>query len=63
MTLDEARSGIGCVVVYAAYPGAEDEFGVILWVSDRYVFVRYQGDLMSKATPPEMIEFPVVMRG
>lgn len=61
MSIDEARDGIGQQVVYAAYPGAEDEFGVITAVNDRYVFVRYEDDRTAKATPPESIEFPVVV--
>lgn len=61
MTLDEARGGIGRWVVYAAYPGAEDEFGVIIHVGDLYAFVRYGDDPYPKATRPESIEFPVVV--
>lgn len=66
MTLDEARAAIGHdrKVVYRPYPGAVEE-GVITAVRSwrtptgpvGYVFVRYGGDVGSKATRPEDLEF------
>jgi hypothetical protein len=58
MTLDEARKHIGNKAVYRAphvglhEPGEE---GVITSVNERWVFVRYLADPVSKATPPECL--------
>lgn len=55
MTLDEAREHIGHGVIYRPYIGglARAEEGTITSVNDSYVFVRYAGDVGSKATSPE----------
>lgn len=58
MTLNEAREHIGDGVVYQPdYPGAKAEDGVITGAGTLgeggFVFVRYAGDLTSKATRPE----------
>ncbi len=55
MTLDEARGHIGHGVVYRASHGPA-EGGTITSVNDRYVFVRYAGDVGSKATEPGDLE-------
>jgi hypothetical protein len=49
MTLTEAREHVNEGVVYNPHGGPAED-GVITWVSDRYVFVLYSGDLYSKAT-------------
>ncbi len=55
MTLDEARKRVDSGVVYrTAYGRTED--GVITSVNDSYVFVRYAGDQISKATDPQSLE-------
>ena len=41
---------VGRAVVYTPYPGAQTEDGVITSMNDDYVFVRYAGDVGSKAT-------------
>jgi hypothetical protein len=51
MTLDEAREHAGEAVAYRA-AGALAEDGVITSVGNVAVFVRYAGDLNSKATDP-----------
>jgi hypothetical protein len=51
VTLDEAREHIGQSVAYRA-AGALAEEGVITSVGNVAVFVRYDGDLHSKATDP-----------
>jgi hypothetical protein len=54
MTLDEARDHIGDGVAYQPF-GGKAEDGVITGVSDCFVFVRYRGDQISKATAAEML--------
>lgn len=51
MTLDEARVHVGHGVVYQ-YPGRPPEDGTITGVGGWWVFVRYRGDVGSKATDP-----------
>jgi hypothetical protein len=41
---------IGRGVLYTPYPGAKTEDGIITSLNDEYVFVRYAGDVHSKAT-------------
>lgn len=52
ITLEEASHNIGSVVIYLPRPGVVEE-GVITSVGRENVFVRYRGDLHSKATRPE----------
>ena len=52
MTLTEAAEHIGEPVVYNCHPEVPSEDGVITSVGEHYVFVRYAGDLTSKATHP-----------
>jgi hypothetical protein len=52
MTLAEARDRIGYGVVYHPEHGPAED-GVIVGVSEVYVFVRYRGDEHAKATRPE----------
>lgn len=56
MTLDEARQHTGDGVVYEP-PGGPVEQGVITGISpgDRFVFVRYGADTISKATHPDVL--------
>jgi len=58
MRLDEAEARIGDEVIYQI-PGTDHqpEHGVISHVRDPYVFVRYDGDHMAKATHPMLLEF------
>lgn len=58
MTLGEASAGIGRLVVYER-PGVREE-GTIEQTNSGYVFVRYRGDIASKATRPEDLSFSVV---
>lgn len=53
MTLDEARENIGAGVVYDPGHGTRED-GVIVRVSQQYVFVRY-GHSSIKATPAEKL--------
>jgi hypothetical protein len=56
MTLEKARQSIGMGVVYIPFPGCSKEqyeYGVITSVNDRFVFVRYGRDIISKATRPD----------
>jgi hypothetical protein len=54
ITLEEARHNIGALVVYRS--GIIEE-GTITSVGSENVFVRYRGDLHSKATRPEDLEW------
>ena len=61
MTLDDARDALGRPgvprVLYRPAPmTGPPEVGVIRFVSDRFVFVRYAGDRHSKATDPADLE-------
>jgi hypothetical protein len=63
MTLDEARGRIGRKVVYVELLGdgpgrtvRKEEEGVITFVNDVYVFVRYGASMQSQATRPEDLE-------
>lgn len=55
MTLDQARALLGAGVVYRPFPGGLPEDGVITSVTDRWVFVRYRGDVGAKATDPAQL--------
>ena len=57
MTLDDARLGIGRSVIY--YNHNWRNKGVIIFVNDSFVFVRYEGDVGSKATPANSLHFSV----
>ncbi len=57
MTLDEALECIGETVTYRP-AGQLAEHGVITSVGNRLVFVRYAGDLHSKATDPADLTLP-----
>lgn len=59
MTPEEAQVGIGRRVVYKPGIPGGDEAGVITGVGQLYVFVRYDADGHSKATPPELLAFEV----
>lgn len=59
MTRDEARTHVGEKVIYSTYPG-EAEGGVITAVGDVFIYVRYLGEVTSKATIPECL---TLMRG
>lgn len=48
---------VGRSVVYTAHEGAKAEDGVITGVSDIFVFVRYRGDVSSKATRPQDLQW------
>jgi len=52
MTLKEARDSVGRCVAYTTSHGAT-ELGRITSVGTKFVFVRYEGDIHSKATAPE----------
>lgn len=52
MTIDEAREHIGDGVVIDVI-GFMPEDGIITGTSDRFVFVRYSGEVHAKATRPE----------
>ncbi len=56
MTLNEARKHVGAGVVYRPHPDAQAEDGIITGVSDRWVFVRYAGDIGAKATDPGQLQ-------
>jgi hypothetical protein len=59
VTLDEARAHIGDGVVYrTGYGRTEDD--VITSVSDRFVFVRYEGRWQSESTEPASLSLPTV---
>lgn len=51
MTLEDARGHIGDGVVYKDEYGPFED-GTITSVNDRFVFVRYAGDVASTATKP-----------
>lgn len=54
MKLEEARDHIGDGVVYSPSHG-KGEDGVITSVNTQWVFVRYIGDMHSKATAPDQL--------
>jgi hypothetical protein len=61
VNIEEAREGIGRRVVYEP-PGAPAEYGTITEVRTirqhpGYVFVRYGGDRVAKATAAELLQF------
>jgi ribosomal protein L35AE/L33A len=56
ITLEEASHNIGFRVVYRPRVGIVEE-GVITSVGRENVFVRYRGDLHSKATHPADLEW------
>lgn len=53
MTLDEATAHIGDRVLYRAFSGLELH-GEIRYVG-LFVFVRYAGDVIAKATAPDLL--------
>lgn len=56
MTLEECKNNIGRKVEYIPFEGCDPalhETGVITSVNSRFAFVRYGGDVNSKATNPE----------
>jgi hypothetical protein len=60
MTLEEAAGAIGKSVVYRPFKDCKEEdleYGIITTVSNKYVFVRYDRDLDSKATSPSDLKF------
>ena len=60
MTLDEARKHIGSIVKYIHFKGCDEsqcEYGEITSVNDKYVFVRYGREILSKATNPQDLRF------
>lgn len=59
MTLEEAQRRIGAPVVYTPGHGRRED-GVIISVTDRYVFVRYSGSETPKATRPSDLGWPKV---
>ena len=63
MTIEECRKKIGRVVTYIRCEGGDKillETGVITWVNDKNVFVRYGSDINSKATRPEDLTLWVI---
>jgi len=60
MTIEEAKNSIGRRVQYIPFKGCDPsliEQGTITSTNDKYVFVRYDGDVNSKATRPEDLNF------
>ena len=49
-TVEDFHVGQG--VVYRAHPDAAPEDGIVTKISEFFVFVRYRGDVGSKATRP-----------
>ena len=56
ITIEQARVNIGRSVVYRR-PWCETEQGAITSVSETSVFVRYLGDMHSKGTCPEDLDW------
>ena len=56
ITIEQARANIGRGVIYRR-PYCEAEQGTITGVSETIVFVRYLGDMDSKGTCPEDLEW------
>lgn len=48
---------VGDWVIYRSHPDAPAEDGEVTKISDQYVYVRYRGDLDSKATYASDLEF------
>ena len=59
MTIEEAQAAIGRHVIYRPHPGADPEIGTIVGVSSLYVFVQYEHQRGTKATPAECLAFEV----
>jgi len=60
MTIDEAVAGITRRVIYFPFEGCKDsqlEFGMIVSVKGKYVFVLFDGDIAPKATLSDDISF------
>lgn len=55
MTLEQAKDNINARVVYRPGDG-RPERGVIVSVRSGWVFVRYHGDTIAKATRPKDLE-------
>lgn len=56
ITPEEAARNIGREVRYTPYRGKVEE-GVITGAGDRWVFVRFAGDTIAKATAPGALDF------
>ena len=56
ITIEQARVNIGRGVVYCR-PWCETEQGFITSVSETCVFVRYSGDMHSRCTYPEDLDW------
>ncbi len=54
MTIEEAAAGVGRSVVYTPEHGPR-EVGTISSTSSLYVFVQYDGERGTKATPPDAL--------
>jgi hypothetical protein len=53
MTLEEARQNVGSKVMYTPFQGCKPsiiEYGIITGVNQKFVFVRYGNENISKAT-------------
>lgn len=56
MTLQECEKNIGRYVTYIPFEGCDNslrERGIITSVNEKYVFVRYGNDCISKSTNPD----------
>lgn len=51
--IELAEGHVGAGVTYRSHPGARLEDGVISSWNDTFVFVRFNGDYLSKACRPE----------
>lgn len=65
MTLDKAKQCIGRMVVYKPYPNCDsklNEVGQIVSTNSKFVFVRYKGDINSKATRAEDLTLEIPLK-
>ena len=56
MTLQECKESIGRYVTYIPFEGRDislQERGIITSVNEKYAFVRYGNDCISKSTNPD----------
>lgn len=53
MNIEDAY--VGMKVVYNISHKAEER-GIVTSINDKYIFVRFLGDIGSKATPPFLLE-------
>jgi hypothetical protein len=66
MTLEEARKNIGSKVMYTPFQGCNPsliEYGIITDVNQKFVFVRYENENISKATNPTDLKFEIKRGG